>query len=112
MIIDGVARDRFPSELLQQYPPKGFTWSDYTQLERNEREEYLTRLAKAIEDDVQTMRSIKRRLEDTKLLAEKRTKWNYKTAIPQYFPRQDVMSLLLPLAIVDDERVDLALVER
>jgi hypothetical protein len=42
--------------------------------------------------------------------AEKRTRWNYKTAIPQYFPRQDIMSLLLPLAIVDDERVDLALV--
>lgn len=110
VIIDGVARDRFPSELLKQYPPKGFTWSDYTQMERNEREEYLTRLAKAIEDDVQTMRSIKRRLEDAKLLAEKRTRWNYKTAIPQYFPRQDIMSLLLPLAIVDDERVDLALV--
>jgi cold shock CspA family protein len=110
VILDGVSRDRFPSELLAQHPPKGFTWVDYTTLERNEREEFLTKLATAIEEDVQTMRSIKRRLEDAKLLAEKRTRWNYKTAIPQYFPRQDVMSLLLPLAIVDDEKVDLALV--
>jgi hypothetical protein len=39
------------------------------------------------------MRAIKRRLEDAKLLAEKRTRSNYKTAIPQYFPRQDIMSL-------------------
>ena len=110
VILDGVSRDRFPVDLLAQHPPRGFAWLDYTKLERNEREEFLTKLATAIEADVQTMRSIKRRLEDAKLLAEKRTKWNYKTAIPQYFPRQDVMSLLLPLAIVDDERVDLALV--
>ncbi len=110
VILDGISRDRFPSELLAQYPPKGFNWIDYTTLERNEREEFLSELAKAIEADVQTMRAIKRRIEDAKLLAEKRTRWNYKTAIPQYFPRQDMMSLLLPLPIVDDERVDVALV--
>jgi cold shock CspA family protein len=110
VILDGVSRDRFPEEFLAEYPPKHFAWKDYTTLERNEREQFLTELAAAIELDVQTMRAIKRRLEDAKLLAEKRTRWNYKTAIPQYFPRQDVMSLLLPLAIVDDEKVDLALV--
>jgi hypothetical protein len=59
---------------------------------------------------VQCTRSIKRRLEDAKLLAEKRTRWNFKTAIPQYYPRFNTMSLLLPLAIVDDEVVDIALV--
>lgn len=110
VILDGVSRDRFPPEFLAQHPPKAFGWKDYTALDRNDREQYLTELAQAIEGDVQTMRAIKRRLEDAKLLGEKRTRWNYKTAIPQYFPRQDVMSLLLPLAIVDDERVDLALV--
>lgn len=110
VILDGVSRDRFPPEFLAQHPPKGFAWKDFPALDRNDREQYLTELADAIERDVQTMRAIKRRLEDAKLLAEKRTRWNYKTAIPQYFPRQDVMSLLLPLAIVDDEKVDLALV--
>lgn len=110
VILDGVSRDRFPPAFLADYPPKGFGWRDYSGMDRNDREQYLTELAQAIEADVQTMRAIKRRLEDAKLLAEKRTKWNYKTAIPQYFPRQDVMSLLLPLAIVDDEKVDLALV--
>lgn len=110
VIIDGVSRDRFPPAFLAQYPPKGFQWRDYAQLGRNDREQYLTELAQAIEGDLQTMRAIKRRLEDAKLLAEKRTRWNYKTAIPQYFPRQDMMSLLLPLAIIDDEKVDLALV--
>jgi cold shock CspA family protein len=110
VIIDGVSRDRFPPAFLAQYPPKGFAWRDHTAMERNDREQYLTELAAAIETDLQTMRAIKRRLEDAKLLAEKRTRWNYKTAIPQYFPRQDMMSLLLPLAIIDDEKVDLALV--
>ena len=110
VILDGVSRDRFPFDFLSQHPPKGFTTLDYTGLDRNAREEYLTKLAAAIEADLQTMRGIKRRLEDAKVLAEKRTRWNYKTAIPQYYPRQDMMSLLLPLAIVDDEKVDLALV--
>jgi cold shock CspA family protein len=110
VILDGVSRDRFPPDFVAQHQPRSFAWKDYTALDRNDREQYLTELAKAIENDVQTMRAIKRRLEDAKLLAEKRTRWNYKTAIPQYFPRQDVMSLLLPLAIVDDEKVDLALV--
>ncbi len=110
VILDGVSRDRFPPALLAQHCPKGIVWVDYALLDRNAREEFLTKLASAIEADVQTMRAIKRRLEDAKLLAEKRTRWNYKTAIPQYFPRQDIMSLLLPLAIVDDEKVDLALV--
>lgn len=43
-------------------------------------------------------------------LAIKRVKWNYKTAIPMYFPTRDIMSLLLPLALVDDNQVDIALV--
>jgi cold shock CspA family protein len=110
VILDGVSRDRFPPSFLTQYPPKGFLWRDYSAFDRNDREQYLTNLAGAIENDLQTMRGIKRRLEDAKVLAEKRTRWNYKTAIPQYYPRQDMMSLLLPLAIVDDEKVDLALV--
>jgi hypothetical protein len=75
-----------------------------------EKKNFLDSLSAAIEADVQCTRSIKRRLEDAKLLAEKRTRWNFKTAIPQYYPRFNKMSLLLPLAIVDDEVVDIALV--
>jgi hypothetical protein len=33
-----------------------------------------------------------------------------KTAIPLYFPKTDSISLLLPIALVDDEVVDMALV--
>ena len=40
----------------------------------------------------------------------KRVEWNFKTAIPMYFPTENIMSLLLPLSIMDDEKVDAALV--
>ena len=32
VILDGVSRDRFPSALLKEHPPKNFTWKDYTTL--------------------------------------------------------------------------------
>ena len=50
------------------------------------------------------------RLEDAVKTALKRARWNFKTAIPQYYPTRDEMSLLLPLALVSDERPDVALV--
>jgi hypothetical protein len=43
-------------------------------------------------------------------LALKRIDWNFKTAIPIYFPTGNKMSLLLPLSLVDDEKVDISLV--
>jgi cold shock CspA family protein len=110
VIFDGVSRDRFPYAFLEHYVPKGFEWQRYPDMEAWDRKSFLERLSASIENDVQCTRSIKRRLEDAKLLAEKRTKWNFKTAIPQYYPRYNTMSLLLPLAIVDDEVVDIALV--
>lgn len=110
VILDGIGRDRFPPAFLERYVPRGFSWQDYTLMDRVDRTRYLDDFVVAVDEDLSTKRAIKRRLEDAKLLAEKRTRWNYKTAIPQYFPREDSMSLLLPLAITDDEHVDLALV--
>jgi hypothetical protein len=110
VIFDGVSRDRFPYAFLEHHVPKAFDWKRYVDMEPWEKKSFLESLSAAIEADVQCTRSIKRRLEDAKLLAEKRTRWNFKTAIPQYYPRFNKMSLLLPLAIVDDEVVDIALV--
>ena len=50
------------------------------------------------------------RMEDALDLALKRVRLHDKTAIPQYYPTLDQMSLLLPLALVSDEETDLALV--
>lgn len=110
VILDGVTNDRFPPEFLREHLPEGFDWQDTTGQTRAEREAYLTKLSQAIKADARCMRAIKRRLEDAKLLAEKRIRWNYKTAIPQYYPHLDLMSFLLPIALINDEVVDIALV--
>lgn len=39
-----------------------------------------------------------------------RASWNYRTAIPSYFPTQDKMSILLPLSFVTDDHAEVALV--
>ncbi len=110
VILDGVREDRIPEEFLERHVPRGFSWKEYGHLDREERAAILGELAAAIDADVQCMRGIKNRFEDAKVLGEKRTRWNFKTAIPQYYPRFDAMSLLLPLALVNDEIVDIALV--
>lgn len=43
-------------------------------------------------------------------VARNKVQWNYKTAIPIYYPKRDKISLLLPLCLVNDDVVDLALV--
>ena len=42
-------------------------------------------------------------------LARKRTRWNFKTAIPHYFPTLKRLDFLLPLCLLDDSTVDVAL---
>lgn len=110
VIVDGVARGRFPDVFLEEHVPKGFGWEDLHEKGRTERRSFLETLGKSIENDAQCMRRIKRRLEDAKLLAEKRARWNFKTAVPIYNPRFNKMSLLLPLALLNDEVVDISLV--
>ncbi len=53
---------------------------------------------------------IQNRIKDSIELARKRVRWNYKTAIPSYYPKSDSMSLMLPLCLVDEEVTDVALV--
>lgn len=53
---------------------------------------------------------IQNRIKDAIELARKRVRWNYKTAIPSYYPQSDSMSLMLPLCLVDDTTPDVALV--
>jgi cold shock CspA family protein len=110
IVIDGIKRNRYPSLFLAEHVPEGIAWQDYGQLGLVERREYLKSFGEAVEADAKCYRSIKRRVEDAAQLAVKRTRWNFKTAIPQYYPRENEMSLLLPLAIQNDEIVDVALV--
>ncbi len=53
---------------------------------------------------------IQNRLKDSIELAKKRVRWNFRTAVPSYFPKRDSMSLMLPLSLIDESKPDVALV--
>lgn len=102
--------DRLPAAFIADNCPKGFNLKDTSKMEFEERKQYFKDLGAAIEADERTYRYMKGRLDDAVKLALKRIDWNFKTAIPMYFPTKNKMSLLLPLALVNDDKVDIALV--
>lgn len=62
-------------------------------------------------NDPLILRRLQHRLEEGINLAVKRCEWNYKTAVPIFYPRGNSLSLLLPLALTTDgQEADLALV--
>ena len=108
---------RLPMEFLEDNCPQSFLTIDGVTLEEvyhgpnDERKRtYFAKLAEQIKNDTRILNRLKNRIEDAVDLALKRVEWNYKTAIPMYFPKRQRGSLLLPLALVDEEHVDLALV--
>jgi hypothetical protein len=102
--------DRIPPALLKRYPVRGFDVKSTASMNGVEYDAYIKDFATAIENDKSTYRRIKSEFNSALDLAVKKVRWNYKTAIPVYFPRANKMSLLLPLAIVSDDVVDVALV--
>ena len=107
---------RLPAAFLQDNCPgamlsiDGIDLMETDALPEPERSAYFTELGHRILADRRTLTRLKNRIADAVDLALKQVEWNYKTAIPTYFPTQNKGSLLLPLALVDEDRVDLALV--
>lgn len=81
-----------------------------TTRDRAIRSDLYERLKRMIIENDRLFVRIQNRLKDAIELAQKRVRWNYKTAIPSYFPKRDTMSLMLPLALVDESKPDVALV--
>lgn len=108
IILDNAGR--LPLNFLSENSPKNFILKNPDLLSIEERIVYHRNLSAAIENDSKTYRNLTNRLKDAIALAIKRIEWNFKTAIPMYYPTQDKMSLLLPLSLTDDEIVDIALV--
>ncbi len=69
-----------------------------------------TELRELILDNSRLFVRIQNRLKDSIELAKKRVRWNFKTAVPSYFPKRDSMSLMLPLSLIDESKPDVALV--
>ncbi|HCQ63797.1 MAG TPA: hypothetical protein DIU07_00845 [Rhodobacteraceae bacterium] len=110
IIEDGIRRGRFPIDFLRRNKPFEFEWQDPSAMTSDDLTCFLGNLADAVKSDDQCYRGIIARVDDAVRIAIERVKWNFKTAIPQYYPKFDLMSLLLPLGLVKDDVVDLALV--
>lgn len=78
--------------------------------DREARKQQYQSLRRIVEDDARLFRRLRSGLEDAIDTAKRRIRWNFKTAIPSYYPRANTMSLLLPLSLVREGHVDAALV--
>ena len=67
-------------------------------------------LREAVEDNAKVKRRLINRLDDAIELAQKRVEWNFKTAVPAFYPPKNTMSRLLPLDLTENDRPDVALV--
>lgn len=111
VVIDRI--DRYPAEFLEDNWPPGFAASDTSLMTNDERIAYWREVGEAIERDNRTYRGIINRVKDAVDLSVKRVGWNFKTAVPQYYPRVRRLQLLLPINLLSDEEADMALaVER
>lgn len=101
---------RLPFEFIKDNAPKNFEVIRPENLNIEDREKYFDQLRVALKKDTKTYRSINNRLEDAVNLAIKRIQWNFKSAIPMYYPKRNKMCFLLPLCLIEDSQVDVALV--
>ena len=70
----------------------------------------LAELARAIKADPGTYRRMAHALEDAVALAIRRSRTSFRLCAPAYDPADDKTKLLVPLCLVDDSRVDCAMV--
>ena len=108
---------RLPREFLEENAPKevsqmkdGLDYAYSLPPNDKRRADYFHELGLLISNNTSTFRRVKNRLVDAIDLAVRRMAWNYKTAIPTYYVQKNNMAMLLPLALMDDDKVDLALV--
>lgn len=67
-------------------------------------------MADAIYADNDWKQFVTTRFRNAVTVALARVAWNYKTAIPVYYPTAKKLQLLLPLALEDKKKIDVALV--
>jgi Domain of unknown function (DUF3825) len=101
--------DRYPADFIKDHWPPGFPAEEPTLFSEDARRSYYRELGDAIERDSRTYRRIMNRVKDAIDLSIKRVQWNFKTAIPTYYPRVRSLQLLLPVCLLSDEQVDIAL---
>lgn len=103
--------ERFPLSFFQKLPFSGFTCKDCDSMDKEELKQYKNDLKNSLKTERAAFEFAKTLFDGAVKKAVQRVKWNYKTAIPQYYPTEKSMSLLLPLCLTPgSSRPDVALV--
>ncbi len=106
IIIDNV--DRIPLKYIRSYRPQDFLLIDDPENPR----EYYENLREAIRNDIYSYRKLVELFDSAMKRALNHVSWNYRYAIPMYFPRGKRVDMLIPLVLEDnrDHIVDLVMV--
>ncbi len=104
--------DRMPTELLRQVCFGSFDVLDPPQINDNDKARYYDELRNVLESNPMRLSVISSMMGMAVETAKHRVAWNYKTAIPVYYPTDDSVHLILPLAlnINEPEEISIALV--
>lgn len=104
--------DRMPTELIRQVCFGSFDVLDPSQINDNDKERYYNELRNVLESNPMRLSIISSMMDMAVETAKHRVAWNYKTAIPVYYPTDDSVHLILPLAlnINEPEEISIALV--
>lgn len=113
IIIDNI--DRLPMDYLRECcfsDEEAQTLLDQVEraMTREKKKQAYYQLSNFIIENDRIYRRMKARMEDAIETTLKRVRWNFRTAVPCYFPKGNCMSLMLPLALADDNRTDAALI--
>ena len=78
----------------------------------DQKDDYYRSLRDHLEDNHQILSILSSMMNMAMEMAKQRVEWNYKTAIPIYYPTDDKVHLILPLAlnITKPEEISIALV--
>lgn len=113
-LIDNI--DRLPLKFLRgglRYNDEGVEIIDRIEASGQDREgraEAYRRLRTVLDEDDDAYDALNNRFKSAVDRALARVRWNYKTAIPMYYPRKNKMSLLLPICLLREGQADVALV--
>lgn len=104
--------DRMPIKLLRQVCLGSFDVLDPSQLNECDKPHYYEELRKVLEENSMRLSTISSMMSMAVETAKLRVEWNYKTAIPVYYPTDDSIHLILPLAlnINEPDEISIALV--
>ena len=96
--------NRLPFDFLRYFGPQNF---DY---DRQRTREFYEELAEAIKSDPFVLSRIRTQIESAIDEAKGLLRWNYRRAIPIYYPKAKSISLLLPLFLGNASKPNVALV--